>query len=198
MAEPRICVVAYDASEPPDAALAQAAQRLGAIGVRVRGLLQNGTAGDAARCAVLFLEDLGTGRRIQIFEARGLAARGCRLDTCGLAEAAAWLREAVEARPDVLFINRFGRQESSGRGLLDEIGAAVTAGISIVIAVSTAYLPAWQAFAGTENALMPVNADAIVAWSLEAPGPRDDRVRRGSATRRSRREKVGAELHDFA
>lgn len=205
MAEPRICVVAYDAMEELDAALAQAAQRLGALGVEVRGLLQKGTAGDAVRCAVLFLEDIETGRRIQIFEARGPAARSCRLDTGGLAEAAGWLREAIEAKPDVLFINRFGRQESCGRGLLDEIGAAVTAEIPIVIAVSTACLPAWQAFAGTENALMPANADAILAWSLEAPGPRDDRERQGSVSRRGRSaprrnlwEKAGAELHDFA
>jgi hypothetical protein len=180
-------VVAYDATEQPDTALARAAQRLGAMGVKVRGLPQNGTDGDAARCAVLFLEDLGTGRRIQIFEARGLGARGCRLDSCGLAEAAAWLREAVEAKPDLLFINRFGRQESSGCGLLDEIGAAVTAEIPIVIAVSTACLPAWQAFAGTESALMPADADRIVAWSLEAPDPRDDRVRRLTVWRRRAR-----------
>lgn len=198
MAEPRICVVAYDATEQPDAALAQAARRLGALGVTVRGLLQNGAAGDAARCAVLFLEDIGTGRRIQIFEARGLAARGCRLDTCGLAEAAAWLREAVEAKPDMLFVNRFGRQESSGRGLLDEIGAAVAAGIPIVIAVSTACLPAWRAFAGTESVLVAVDADRIVTWSLEAPGLGNHRVRQGSTARRGRCEKVGAELHDFA
>lgn len=192
MTEPRICVVTYDGTEPPDAALAQAARRLGAIGVKVGGLLQSGAAGDAARCAVLFLEDLGTGRRIQLFEARGAGARGCRLDACGLAEAAVWLREAVEAKPDVLFINRFGRQESNGRGLLDEIGAAVTAGMPVVIAVSAACLPAWRAFAGGENALVPADADRIVAWALEAPRLRDD----WSGQELGARE-VGAELHDF-
>lgn len=196
MTEPRICVVAYDGTQPPDAALAQAARRLGAIGVKVGGLLQSGTVGDAARCAMLFLEDLGTGRRIRLFEARGVRARGCRLDACGLAEAAVWLREAVESKPEVLFINRFGRQESNGRGLLDEIGAAVTAGIPVVIAVSAACLPAWQAFAGGEDALMPADADRIVAWALETPRLRNDCSGRDPGASRGTRT-VGAELHDF-
>jgi hypothetical protein len=194
--EPRICVVAYDGTQPPDAALAQAARRLGAIGVKVGGLLQSGAAGDAARCAMLFLEDLGTGRSIRLFEARGVGARGCRLDACGLAEAAVWLREAVESKPDVLFINRFGRQESNGRGLLDEIGAAVTAGVPVVIAVSAACLPAWRAFAGAEDALVPADADRIVTWALETPRLRDDWPARGPGASRGTRE-VCAELHDF-
>lgn len=196
MTEPRICVVAYDGTQPPDAALAQAARRLGAIGVKVGGLLQSGEAGDGARCAVLFLEDLGTGRRIQLFEARGAGARGCRLDACGLAEAAVWLREAVESKPDVLFVNRFGRQESQGRGLLDEIGAAVTAGIPVVVAVSAACLPAWRAFAGGESTLVPADADRIVAWALEVPRLKDDWSERELFASRGARE-VGAELHDF-
>lgn len=196
MTEPRICVVAYDGTQPPDAALAQAARRLGAVGLQVGGLLQSGAAGDAAGCAMLFLEDLGTGRRIRLFESRGAGARGCRLDACGLAEAAVWLREAVETRPDVLFVNRFGRQESKGRGLLDEIGAALTAGIPVVIAVGAACLPAWRAFAGGESALVPADADRIVAWVLEASWLRDGRPGRRQGAGRGANERA-AELHDL-
>ena len=110
--------------------------------------------------------NIGTGRRVQIYEDRGSGTRGCRLDPAGLAEAAGWLREAIEARPDVLFINRFGRQETLGRGLLDEIGAAVIAEIPVVIAVNQALLPEWLAYVGEGAVPLLPEAEEIEAWCM--------------------------------
>lgn len=160
----RIGVLAYGHDQAPDAALAQAVQKLQAAGLTPRGLLQRGEAGCASACAALFIDDIGTGREIHIFENRGAAARGCRLDSSGLAVAAGWLREAVEARPDVLFVNRFGQRESEGQGLRDEIGAAVAAGIPIVIAVSKLLLPRWRAFAGEDATMLAADPEQIEDW----------------------------------
>lgn len=167
MTQARICVVAYAFDQPPDAALADAVKWLRGAGLRPRGLLQEGEAGRTSCRPSLFLNDIGTGRRIQIFERRGVSARGCRLDSSGLAEAAGWLRDAIETRPDVLFINRFGRRESEGKGLLDEIGAAVAADIPIVIAIGAALLPAWRAFAGEEGTALAADPRQIGSWCAE-------------------------------
>lgn len=172
MSQSRICAVVYDHDQQPDAALAGAVRRVTAAGLRPGGLLQDGEAGSSSCCATLFLEDIGSGRRIQAFETRGAAAGGCRLDTGSLAEAAGWLREAIEAEPDVLFINRFGRQEGEGRGLRDEIGTAVMAELPIVVGVSRAHLSDWQAFIGEESAILPANSQQIAAWCLAAAGGR--------------------------
>jgi len=138
--------------------------------VKPGGILQEMRPGSSAHCATLTFEDIGTGRRIQAFEQRGRDARGCRLDSSGLAVAAAWLRQAIEDRPDVLFVNRFGRQEAERRGLVEEIALAVTAEIPIVIAINESWLPAWQAFAGAGATQMTADADSIVAWCLEGIG----------------------------
>lgn len=164
--EPALGLVVHCRDGRPDAALAAAARRLQAAGLRVAGLLQAGTKGDPACCATLALEDIGSGRRVPIFERRAAAARGCRLDPSGLAEAAGWLRDAIEGRPDILFVNRFGRQESEGRGLIDEIAAAVLAGIPVVVAVGEALLPQWRDFAGEAGTALPADPDRIAAWCL--------------------------------
>jgi hypothetical protein len=161
---PPICVIAYRTDERPDDAVAAAVAALLARGFKVRGLLQEGSEGGPSCCATLFLEDIGSGRRVEIFQNRGREARGCRLDASGLAEAAAWVREAVESRPDVLVLNRFGRQESEGRGLLDEIGAAVLAGIPVVIPVNDVLMQDWDAFAGDVYDRIPAAAGRIEEW----------------------------------
>nr|WP_244413275.1 MULTISPECIES: DUF2478 domain-containing protein [Methylobacterium] len=96
---------------------------------RVGGLLHSDDDGTAAPGATLCLRDIGSGRRVRIFKERGPAARGCRLASYGLAKAAACLDAAVEARPDAVFVNRFGREVAAGRGLLAGIVAAVIAGL---------------------------------------------------------------------
>lgn len=163
MAACRIATFRYDRDRRPDAMLALAARRLQGRGFRVAGLLQDGTAGNASCCATLFLEDIGSGRRVQIFERRGPGTRGCRLDPGGLAHAAAWLREAIDERPDVLFVNRFGRQEAEGRGLLGEIAEAVMAEIPLVIAVGEALLPDWEAFVGAATDRL-ADVGAVEDW----------------------------------
>jgi hypothetical protein len=124
-----ILVLVHARDETPDPVIAQAVARLEAGGLKPRGLLQHGEPGCGKACATLYLDDIGMQRQVCIFEDRGPQARGCRLDTAGLTVAAGWLREAVEALPDVLFVNRFGKHEGEGRGLREEIDMAVAAGI---------------------------------------------------------------------
>jgi hypothetical protein len=159
-----LSILVYRREERPDAAIIDAVVRLRADGIDVRGLLQEGTEGSASCCATLFLEDIGSGRRVEIFQNRGRETRGCRLDASGLAEASAWLREAIESRPDVLVLNRFGRQEAEGRGLIDEIGTAVMAGIPVMVPVNEKLLPEWDAFSGGAYDPMPADPDRILQW----------------------------------
>ena len=171
LTEDRIGIVVYDRESRPDAVLRQVIQGLKSVDLRVGGLLQEGRSGDAGRCGTLFLEDIGTGRRIQAFETRGSGTRGCRLDSSSLAEAGGWLRAAIEGKPDILFVNRFGRQEAAGRGLRDEIAAAIAAGLPVVIAVSQELVPEWRAFAGPDFVRLTVDPKRIEAWCLACTKP---------------------------
>ncbi|MGX5734781.1 DUF2478 domain-containing protein [Bosea thiooxidans] len=163
----RIAVLVHGRDEVPDPVIAEVIARLQADGLRPRGLLQRGVPGSDGVCATLYLDDVGMQRSVRIFEDRGRAARGCRLDTAGLVVAANWLREAVEARPDLLFVNRFGRHECEGRGLREEIGVAVADRIPVVIAVKRQYLQEWRVFAGDAFTTLLLDADGIEQWCRE-------------------------------
>jgi hypothetical protein len=79
--------------------------------------------------------DLRSGSAIDIWHHRGKGARGCRLDESRLLEAEPALRVAIAERVDLLVINRFGRAENLGRGMVDTIASAIEAGIPILTAV---------------------------------------------------------------
>ncbi len=167
----RIGVVVFDREGRPDAVLRHVVHGLKSVGLRVGGLLQDGQPGDASRCGTLFLEDIGTGRRIQAFEMRGSGTRGCRLDFSSLAQAAGWLRDAMEGTPDILLINRFGRQEAAGRGLRDEIATAIATGLPVLIAVGREFLPEWREFAGPDFVPLDADPERIEAWCLACMEP---------------------------
>ena len=168
----RLAVVVYEPANPPDAVLAAAAKKLQALGLRVGGLLQE--AEGSGKRTELFARDIASGRRVRLFEDRGRKARGCRLDAAGLAEAASWLRDAIDAKPDVLFVNRFGRQETIGRGLVEEIGAAIVSDIPVVVPVAATLMPQWRRFAGGEGVRLKATAPErlcqdLVTWLGTAP-----------------------------
>src|SRR5262249_38763558 len=99
------------------------------------------------RCDIV-LEDLMTGERTDLFERRGSGARGCRLDIAALTAITARIERALDQRPDLLLLNKFGKAEAGGGGLLDSIAIAIDRGIPVIIGVPARNLAAWRAFAG--------------------------------------------------
>jgi len=117
-------------------------------GLSLAGVLQHLVdAAPSRRCDVV-LEDLATGRRTAIFEDRGAHAVGCRLDEAALAEVAARIEDSLEGAPDLLVLNKFGKAECGGGGLLDLVASAMDLEISVVIGVPRSNLDAWRRFAG--------------------------------------------------
>lgn len=159
-----IAAVTYGPDDDCDALLAGFAHAREAAGVKVAGLIQiNAGAG----CAELDmeLEALGTGRRINICQDLGPgSANACRLDPAGLAEAAAALRQALERPADLVVVNKFGRMEAEGGGLIAEIGAAVAAEMPLVIGVPLRFLTAWDSFAGGLDVKLPCTRLALDGW----------------------------------
>jgi len=67
---------------------------------------------------------------------------------------------------DLLIINRFGRAESLGRGLLGCFSAAIEAGVAVLTAVRPPYDQAWYAFhGGCAHDLAP-EMQEIIDWAL--------------------------------
>ncbi|HQT78893.1 MAG TPA: DUF2478 domain-containing protein [Rhodopila sp.] len=146
------------------AALSAVTETLRARGLTVGGLLQRPGDMQSNGKPSVWLEDLGTGRVVRLDAPRGPGARACILDTDALAQGSLLLRRAIEARPDLLIVSRFGSVEAEGGGLRGEIAEAVCSGLAVLIPVRTALLPDLAVFLGSAPTLL-AHAAGIADWT---------------------------------
>ncbi len=136
---------------------------------RVAGVLQHPACDDPAHRCDVILEDLISGARTELFERRGKGATGCRLDVAALTDVTARIEQALQDEPDLLVLNKFGKVEAEGGGLLDPIAAAIDRGIPVIIGVPLRNLAAWRAFAGDLAVEFAADFGAVAEW-LEVAG----------------------------
>jgi hypothetical protein len=159
--------VVYDKSIEVDAVLSAAADLLRSRGIRVAGLLQRFGALTLGGKRSMYVQDISSGERVRLDFPRGPGASGCLLDPSALARAACLLKLAISSRPDVLIVNRFGRQEAEGRGLRSELADAVYAGLPTLVAVGEPWLADWDKFIGEPGHILPARANEIAIWSCQ-------------------------------
>lgn len=157
---------------PVDALLVALAARLRAAGIRVAGAVQHNDAiGVGGRCH-MDLEILTGSQVLRISQELGALARGCRLDPGALEAAVALVLDAVKgqgaARPDVVIINKFGKQEIDGRGFRPVIAAALEADVPVLVAVRPASLAAFQTFVDGFGEDVSPELEALVDWAKGA------------------------------
>ena len=139
-----ILAVVYTDGIVADRFLADLGYSLRESGLLVAGLVQlNSFVRDPIKCD-MEIEELSSGTVLQLSEHRGKEARGCRLDRSVLAEAAVLLNRALDRKPEVLVLNKFGKTEAEGGGVRDVLARAVEQGVPMGRALA-ALPPADQA-----------------------------------------------------
>jgi len=83
-----------------------------------------------------------------------------------LVDAESALMDALADGVDLLVMNRFGRAESLGRGLLGCFSAAIQAGAAVLTAVRAPYDQAWHAFRGGCAHDLAPEMQEIIDWAL--------------------------------
>ena len=161
-----LAAILYSSGFQIDGFMADLAVRLKGRGLRLGGVVQHNDGACEQGCLSMALEDLGSGVRFPISENRGAASTGCRLDASGLAAAGGALSAALAGGTDLVIVNKFGRQETLGQGLRQEIATALVAGVPLLIAVRQDFLPAWRDFAGEDWIELPREEEPIEAWAL--------------------------------
>jgi hypothetical protein len=68
-------------------------------------------------------------------------------------------------------VNRFGRAESLGRGLIGSFTAAIEAGIPILTAVRPPYDEAWRTFHGGIGCELMAEPESAMTWALSVTEP---------------------------
>jgi hypothetical protein len=186
-ATPILAAVRYEAGFDINGLLLEAVTDLQARGYQIGGVLQEFEAGGDPSCPRLRVVDVRTRKAASITQDRGRDAQGCKLDPSGLADISHCIADAIEAGVDLIVINKFGRAESEGGGLMSGIADAVAANIPVLTTVRAPYLDAWRAFhGGLAIELAPLRR-AIIAW-CEAACRRP--VKAGPAESRSGAEAV--------
>ena len=163
----RIAAIVFRRDEDPDPAVLAFVDSARRQGARAAGLVQEHGLRDECGPHRVFVRDLEGGFHHSIMQDLGRASTGCSVDPGAVAIAAERLGAAIDRRPDLLVVNRFGRLESEGGGMLAEIGRAVVDDIPLLICVSDRYLDAWNAFADGLDVKLPVDAAALDAWWSE-------------------------------
>lgn len=133
-------------------------------GLALAGVLQHQVCSAPDRRCDVVLEDLTSGHRTAIFEDRGAGAAGCRLDEGALAEATARVEGNLSGGADLLVLNKFGKAECSGGGVLDLMASALDRGIPSVIGVPKGNLGAFRSFAGEFAVELSDDMDDIARW----------------------------------
>ncbi len=160
-----LAAIVFDRDEEPDPPLLAFVEAALRRGLRIAGLVQE-RACDSDLCALkdVRVRDLVTGETLEIMQDLGREATGCRVDPAAIAVAARMLDAARATGPDLLVVNRFGRLESEGGGMLAEIGRAFADGLPLIVCVPARYLEAWDAFAAGLDAKLPPTLPAIESW----------------------------------
>ncbi|MFV0293100.1 MAG: DUF2478 domain-containing protein [Paracoccus sp. (in: a-proteobacteria)] len=117
-------------------------------GIALRGAVQvNDRNSDDCRCAMT-LHILGdNGPDIVISQNLGQQARGCRLDPGALEQAT---QRVLDTLPDaaMVIVNKFGKQELAGRGMVAVIAAAIERDLPVLTSVAADQRTEFETFAG--------------------------------------------------
>src|ERR1700676_4583472 len=157
-----LAALVYEPDQDPDEVLSGFASDLKACGYCVAGLVQIGHhCVDAPKLSAVLVH---TGEKLQLFQDRGVCATGCRLDVGRLLDAGAHIANAIDQGVDLVIVNRFGRQESEGKGLSHLVERALSVDIPVVIAVPSHRFADWIRFAEGMSVKLRCYRAALDAW----------------------------------
>lgn len=162
---PRLAAIRIADDTPTDLLLGRVVCTLQDEGSIVAGFIQRQGCQDLSGHAEMLLEEIPSGRRFRISQPLGKDSRGCRLDPQAIADIAGPLLEAIESKPDLLVLNRFGKGESEGQGFRSVLEKAFLLGIPVLTSVKQTYADAWEAFAGDCSTSLPPSLESALDWS---------------------------------
>jgi len=146
-----------------DELIAEVAAQLQGRGLRLAGTVQSNVERPDRRRCDMDLRVLPDGPIVRISEDRGDLARGCLLDSGALEQTVHQVMLRLDGA-QLLIVNKFGKREAEGRGLVPVVAEAVSRGIPVLVGVNGLNLAAFLAFAGEGTEGLPTDADAVVAW----------------------------------
>jgi len=158
-----VAAIVYGREDDPDCILQEFVADLKQSGFRLTGLIQcNRVLGSTvSHVSLMMLPEEGVIRL-------GHNIDGCQ-DSCGLAanaliEAARNIALAIDRGVDLFVVNRFGKMEVEGRGLVDEICRAVVADIPVLATVPEQHFTTWTRFSRGMSVKLQCSRKQLDGW----------------------------------
>ncbi len=162
--EVKLCAVRYDKDFDTGVLLHKVARILRLRDVKLAGVIQNYTTTDRVARAPMNLVNLQSNSVFKISQDLGSESKGCMLDYQKLADVEGVLSQAITKNVDLIIINKFGKAESQGGGLMSCIVDAIYSDISVLTTVRAPYLEAWENFHGGSAMEFPPDERVITEW----------------------------------
>lgn len=155
--------ITMDEPGAADQLLATLARDLVAEGVPVVGMLTHEPQRRACDMSLALYPD---GPVIEISQDLGAEADACTLDPGALEQAVGWVMDALGRMPPgaVLILNKFGKQEATGRGCRPLIAEGLERGLRIVVSVPPETRADFVEFAGEMAQELVAETGAIRAF----------------------------------
>lgn len=146
-----------------DSVLSAVAARAASLGITLAGTIQPVDPDVVRGHCDIVLGLLPDGERRGISIDLPPDVPGCRLDPEALEAAVAVVETRLPAA-QALIVNKFGKQEAAGRGLVQAIGQACARDLPVLVGVAPQWRDAFLAF--VENKAEPIAADeeTVLAW----------------------------------
>ena len=161
----RIAYVSLPGPGNTDRFVAALAQALEKAGLRLAGCVQTNRDRPGRTKCDMDLRVLPDGPVIRISEDRGALAQACRLDPGALEQAVLEAGRRLDGA-DCLIVNKFGKREAEGKGLVPLIAEALERGLPVLVGVNGLNLPQLHAFAGDAATALPADLAAAADWCL--------------------------------
>lgn len=147
-----LIAILYEAGADAAPLMQRIVAYLQAQGVHCAGFVQHDVERTGRTRCDMMLKDITTGESLPISDDRGPGARGCQLDEAQLIRAMTRAIDGLDAQPQVLVLNKFGKSEAEGRGFRNLIAAAVERDVPVIVPVPWRNAESWQQFAGALSA----------------------------------------------
>lgn len=159
----RLAYVTLQGRGRTDALIAEVAALLMRDGIRLAGTVQSNHERPDRRKCDMDLAVLPDGPIVRISEDRGSLARGCILDSGALGQTVMAVQRRLEGA-ELLIVNKFGKREAEGKGLVPVIAEALHRGLPVLIGVNGLNLAAFLTFAGEDVCALPTHAPSVAKW----------------------------------
>lgn len=155
--------VSSDEENRTNAVLAAVAEGAKREGILLAGTIQPVEPGGTHEKCNIVLGLLPDGARRNVSLDLGPGATGCRLDA-GALEAAVMIVHDRLPGARGLIVNKFGKQEAVGRGLVAAIIEACDRGLPVLVGVSPQWREAFLTFADGRALELPADEECLLDW----------------------------------